>query len=73
MPPKSQRPPKTFGNLRVWPSRLFASDGLLRPEGGPKITQEGPEMGAKRSPTRAQKGPRAAQEGPKRRLFGPRR
>ena len=55
------------------PSRLFASDGLLRPQDAPKMTQESPKTG----PKEAQDGPksalRAVQEGPKRRLFGPRR
>ena len=45
-------------NQCVWPSRLFASDGLLRPQDGSKIAQEGP----KRAPRGPQESPKRAQE-----------
>ena len=44
------------------PPRLFASDGLLRPQDGSKMAQEGPKAGP-RAPKSA---PRSPQEGPKR-------
>ena len=40
------------------PSRLFACDGLLRPQDGPKMAQESP----KRGPRGPQDGPKSAQE-----------
>ena len=47
--------------------RPFASDGLLRPQDGSKMAQEGP----KRGPRGAQEGPKSAQERPKRAPRGP--
>ena len=40
------------------PSRFFASDGLLRPQDGPKMAQDSP----KRGPRGPQDGPKSAQE-----------
>ena len=68
-PREAKIAPKPKENQCFWPSRLFASDGLLRPPDGPKMAQESP----KRGPREAQDGPKSDQEGPKRRLFGPRR
>ena len=50
--------PKPKENQCVLPSRLFASDGLLRPQDGPKMAQESP----KRGPRGPQDGPKSAQE-----------
>ena len=63
-------PRRMMGIVRskiMLPSRLFASDGLLRPQDGSKMAQEGP----KRSPRGAQEGPKSAQERPKSALRGP--
>ena len=49
------------------PSRLFAFDGLLRPQDGPKMAQESPKTG----PREAQDGPKSAQERPKSGPRGP--
>ena len=54
-------------NQCFWPSRLFASDGLLRPQDGSKMGQEGP----KRGPRGPQDGPKSAQERPKSAPRGP--
>ena len=51
----------------VLPSHLFASDGLLRPQDGSKMAQEGP----KRGPGGPQDGPKSAQERPKSAPRGP--
>ena len=68
-PPKeAPERPKSFKNFELWkinvllPSRLFASDGLLRPQEGSKMAQEG---GPKRGPRLPQDGPKSAQERPK--------
>ena len=50
--------PKPKENTCLLPSRLFASDELLRPQDGPKMTQESP----KRCPRGPQEGPKSAQE-----------
>ena len=61
-PPKM---PKSFKNLKktcvCLTSRLLASDGLLRPQDGPKMAQERP----KRAPRGLQDGHKSAQERPK--------
>ena len=58
-------PSQLKGNQCALPSRLFASDGLLGPQDGSKIPQEGPRRG----PGWPQECPKAPQERPKR---GPR-
>ena len=53
------------------PSRLFASDGLLRPQDGSKMVQDGPKRvlreaqdGPKNAQERAKRGPRGDVSGP---------
>ena len=66
-PPKEalERPKsfKNFGKKKQCfvPSRFFASDGLLKPQYGSKVAQDGP----KRGPKEAQDGPKSVQERPK--------
>ena len=60
-PQEAKIAPQPTENQCFLPSRLFASDGLLRPQDGPKMAQESP----KRSPREAQDGPKSAQERPK--------
>ena len=54
-------------NLCLLPSRFFASDGLLRPQDGPKMAQDGP----KRGPRGPQDCPKSAQERSKSAPRGP--
>ena len=57
-PQEAKMAPKPKENQCFLPSRLFASDGLLRPQDGPKMAQESP----KRGPRGPQDGPKSAQE-----------
>eukprot|EP00959_Pyramimonas_sp_CCMP1952_P436375 9137801-Pyramimonas_sp.AAC.2 len=62
-PQEAQFLPTSTGNHQcILPSRLFASDGLLRPQDGSKIAQDGPNG----SPSLPDDGPRSAQERHKR-------
>ena len=54
-------------NNYVLPSRLFAFNGLLKPQDGPKMAQESPKTG----PREAQDGPKSAQDRPKNGPRGP--
>ena len=60
-PARGQTGSKTWGNQCLLRSCFFASDGLLRPQDGPKMAQERP----KRGPRGPQDGPKSAQERPK--------
>ena len=66
LPKEALKRQKSFKHIvcfsMVLPSCRFAFDGLLRPQDGSKMAQEGP----KRGPRRPQEGPKSAQEGPKR-------
>ena len=59
--------PTLKGNLCCLPSRLVASDGLLKPQVGSKMAEDGP----KRGPREAQDGPKSVQERPKSAPRGP--
>ena len=48
-------------HMWILPSRRFAPDGLLKPQDGSKMAQEGPKMG----PGRRQDGPKSAQDRPR--------
>ena len=58
---------KPMQNQCFWPSRLFAFNGLLRPQDGPKMAQESPKTG----PREAQDGSKSVQERPKSGPSGP--
>ena len=66
-PQEAKMAPKPKENQCFLPSRLFASDGLLRPQDGPMMAQEGP----KRGPREAQDGPKSVQQRPKSGPRGP--
>ena len=58
-------------NQCFWPSRLFASDGLLRPQDGSKMAQEGPKRGPRGPQEGLKSGPRGPQDWPKSAPRGP--
>ena len=68
-PPKeAPQRPTSFNHLKnecVWPSRLFASDELLKPQDGSKTAQEGP----KRGPRAPKSAPIAPREGAQEAMF----
>eukprot|EP00959_Pyramimonas_sp_CCMP1952_P311861 6526877-Pyramimonas_sp.AAC.1 len=55
--------PKPTENQWFWPWRLFAPDGLLRPQDGPRMARESGPRDAHEGPP---KRPQSLQERPKR-------
>ena len=64
--PRSQTCSKPVGNLSILPSRLFASDGLLRPPMSPQEAPRRIEKDPKTPPRSCQEIPKGFQEAPKR-------
>ena len=63
-PQEAKMAPKPKENQCFLPSRLFASDGLLRPQDGSKMAQEGPKRGPRGPQERPKRAPRGSCSGP---------